>query len=211
MKIAFIGYGNVGTPLADHLQRLGHQVTLAAKDAHSASVQKAHALNSALQVAEPLQAVSAAQVIFLAIPFNVAGETLQTLQTALKGKIVVDCTNPVGVGLTHGLNSTQSGSEYLQTLIPETALVKAFTIYGFENFQDNHFPNSSLKPGMLYCGDDKVAKATIGQLIEQLGWQALDVGGLNQALHLEHMTLMWIKLVRLQGRSPHLVWAALER
>lgn len=211
MKIAFIGYGNVGAPLADHLQRLGHQVTLAAKDAHSASVQKAHALNSALQVAEPLQAVSAAQVIFLAIPFNVAGETLQTLQTALKGKIVVDCTNPVGIGLTHGLNSTQSGSEYLQTLIPETALVKAFTIYGFENFQDNHFPNSSLKPVMLYCGDDKVAKATIGQLIEQLGWQALDVGGLNQALHLEHMTLMWIKLVRLQGRSPHLVWAALER
>lgn len=211
MKIAFIGYGNVGAPLADHLQRLGHQVTLAAKDAHSASVQKAHALNSALQVAEPVQAVSAAQVIFLATPFNVAGETLQTLQTALKDKLVVDCTNPVGVGLTHGLNSTQSGSEYLQTLIPETALVKAFTIYGFENFQDNHFPNSSLKPAMLYCGNDKVAKATIGQLIEQLGWQALDVGGLNQALHLEHMTLMWIKLVRLQGRSPHLVWAALER
>ncbi len=35
MKIAFIGYGNVGAPLADHLQRLGHQVTLAANDAGS--------------------------------------------------------------------------------------------------------------------------------------------------------------------------------
>ena len=35
MKIAFIGYGNVGAPLADHLQRLGHQVTLAASDASS--------------------------------------------------------------------------------------------------------------------------------------------------------------------------------
>ena len=32
MKIAFIGYGNVGAPLADHLQRLGHEVTLAAKE-----------------------------------------------------------------------------------------------------------------------------------------------------------------------------------
>lgn len=211
MKMAFIGYGNVGAPLADHLQRLGHQVTLAAKDANSESVQKARALNPALQVAEPVSAVSEAQVVFLATPFNVAGETLQTLQTALKGKIVVDCTNPVGAGLTHGLNSTQSGSEYLQALIPDTALVKAFTIYGFENFQDNRFPDSALKPAMLYCGNDKVAKESIGQLIEQLGWQALDVGGLNQALHLEHMTLMWIKLVRLQGRSPHLVWAALER
>ncbi|WP_020559502.1 NADPH-dependent F420 reductase [Thiofilum flexile] len=211
MKIAFIGYGNVGAPLADHLQRLGHQVTLAAKNPESDSVQKAQAINPALQVAEPLQAVSEASVIFLATPFQVASEALQQVQAALKGKIVVDCTNPVGAGLTHGLNNTQSGSEYLQAFIPNTALVKAFTIYGFENFQDNHFLNSSSKPAMLYCGNNKAAKETVGQLIEQLGWQALDTGELNQALHLEHMTLLWIKMVRLQGRSPHLVWAALER
>ena len=32
MKIGFIGYGQAGAPLADHLQRLGHTVTLAAND-----------------------------------------------------------------------------------------------------------------------------------------------------------------------------------
>ena len=35
MNIAFLGYGQVGAPLADHLQCLGHQVTLAAHDPHS--------------------------------------------------------------------------------------------------------------------------------------------------------------------------------
>ena len=28
MKISFIGYGNVGLPLASHLENLGHDVTL---------------------------------------------------------------------------------------------------------------------------------------------------------------------------------------
>ena len=32
MKIGFIGYSQAGAPLADHLQRPGHTVTLAAND-----------------------------------------------------------------------------------------------------------------------------------------------------------------------------------
>lgn len=64
---------------------------------------------------------------------------------------------------------------------------------------------------MLYCGDDSAAKATGGALIAQLGWEPVDVGGLEQALHLEHMTLMWVRMVRMKGASPHLVWAALRR
>jgi len=32
-----------------------------------------------------------------------------------------------------------------------------------------------------------------------------------QSLHLEHMTLLWIRMVRMGGHSPHLVWAALQR
>ena len=41
--------------------------------------------------------------------------------------------------------------------------------------------------------------------------ELLDVGGLEQALHLEHMTLLWVRMVRLGKPSPHLVWAALQK
>lgn len=51
----------------------------------------------------------------------------------------------------------------------------------------------------------------MGELITQLGWDPLDVGGLDQALHLEHMTLLWVRTVRAGGASPHLVWARLQR
>ena len=51
----------------------------------------------------------------------------------------------------------------------------------------------------------------VARLIAQLGWEPLDVGGLDQALHLEHMTLLWVRMVRINGHSPNMVWAALKR
>jgi predicted dinucleotide-binding enzyme len=211
MKIAFLGFGQVGAPLADHVQRAGHEVTLAARSADGESVQRARARNAALQVADPAAAVAAAEVVFLATPYAANASVLPPLAEALAGKVLVDCTNPVGPGLSHGLQSQRSGSADVHALAPRARVVKAFTIYGFENLDDNRFPAANVKPAMMYCGDDAAAKGTVAQLIVQLGWEPLDVGGLVQALHLEHMTLLWIRMVRMGGQSPHLVWAALRR
>lgn len=211
MKIAFLGFGNVGAPLADHLQRAGHEVLLAARDADAESVRRALARNPALMVAAPAAAVAAAEAVFLATPYAANASVLSPLADALAGKVLVDCTNPVGPGLSHGLQSRQSGSAEVQALAPRARVVKAFTIYGFENLEDNRFPAANVKPAMLYCGDDAAAKQQVAGLIAQLGWQPVDAGGLEQALHLEHMTLLWIRMVRVGKRSPHLVWAALER
>lgn len=211
MNITFIGFGQVGAPLADHLQRRGHRVTLAARDAGSDAVRKAQARNPALKAVLPEPALREAEVVFLATPFAANAQIVPPLAEALAGKILVDCTNPVGPGLSHGLNSTQSGSQALQALAPQARVVKAFTVYGFENFEDSAYPGYGVKPAMFFCGDDAAAKATVAGLIEQLGWAPLDVGGLEQALHLEHMTLLWVRLVRVQGHSPNLVWAALTR
>lgn len=211
MKIAFIGYGQVGAPLADHLQRLGHHVALAATDPNSESVRKALARNANLKVAVPKVAVGDAEVVFLATPFQANEAALKTVADEIRGKILVDCTNPVGANLSHGLNSVESGSEMVQRIVPETKVVKAFTIYGFENFEDSSYPSYNVKPVMMYCANDSGAKKIVGELIAQLGWQPLDVGGLEQALHLEHMTLLWVRMVRVNGHSPNMVWAMLTR
>ena len=182
MQIAFIGYGKVGAPLADQLQRLGHVVTLAATE-----------------------------VVFLAIPFQSIQAALSPVMEQLRGKILVDCTNTVGPNLTHGLNGTQSGAQVIQALVPETRVVKAFNIYGFEDLENNVFPKYNVRPVMMYCGQDAAAKESVGELITQLGWQALDVGGLEQALSLEFMTLLWVRMVRANGHSPDMAWAMLSR
>jgi len=211
MNIAFIGYGQVGAPLADHLQRVGHQVKLAANDPNSESVKRALAKNANLKVAAPKDALRNAEVVFLATPFQANEAALKGVADEIRGKILIDCTNPVGPNLSHGLNNVQSGSEMVQALLPDTKVVKAFTIYGFENFEDSAYPGYNVKPVMMFCGKDSAAKKMVEKLIEQLGWHPLDVGGLEQALHLEHMTLLWVRMVRLNGHSPNMVWAVLSR
>lgn len=211
MRIAFLGYGNVGAPLADHLARQGHEVTLAAAPPLSASAERALARNPALRAAAPRDAVRQAEAVFLATPYAANEAALSAVAEELPGKVLVDCTNPVGPGLTHGLGSVQSGAETVQALAPAAKVVKAFTIYGFENFENNAYPGYGVKPAMLFCGDDPEAKAKVSGLIEDLGWEPVDTGGLDQALHLEHMTLLWIKMVRRQGQSANVVWARLRR
>ncbi len=71
--------------------------------------------------------------------------------------------------LTHGLGNVRSGSEMVQALSPGARVVKAFTIYGFENLEDNQYPSHTVKPVMMYCGNDASAKATVGALIAWSG------------------------------------------
>lgn len=211
MNIAFIGYGNVGAPLADQLQRAGHSVVLAAEEPLSESAQRALKRNPGLKTAPPREAVKAADAVFLATPFQANEAALGAVASDLDGKVLVDCTNPVGPSLTHGLNSVRSGSQMIQALVPEASVVKAFSIYGFENFENSAYPNYNVKPVMMLCGADPAAKHMVSGLISQLGWEPLDTGGIEQALHLEHMTLLWVRMVRMGGQSPHMVWAALRR
>lgn len=212
MKIAFIGVGNVGAPLADHLQKLGHEVAIAARDPNSKSVQAALSHNANLQVKTPIEAVSVAEVVFLATPFAANEAALKEVDSALDGKILVDCTNPVGPNLTHGLNSQRSGSEWLQTLVPTTKVVKAFTIYGFENFEDSTYAGyGELKPAMLIAGNDLSAKQVVASLCQELGWEPVDTGNLSMSLHLEHMTLLWIHMARVNGLGAGFVWGMLRR
>lgn len=208
-NLAFIGIGQVGSALAGHLSRLGHRVTIAARDPVSDSVRTARTHHPQLAVATPAAAVAAADIVFLATPFAANSAALHGLD--LRGKVLVDCTNPVGPGLSHGLHSRHSGAEEVQRLAPGARVVKAFTIYGHENFTDNVYPGYHVRPAMLFCGDDTAAKSEVRELIAQLGWDPCDVGGLEQALHLEHMTLLWVRMVRAGGHPPHLVWAALRR
>jgi len=169
------------------------------------------AKNPNLAVAPPREAVRHAEVVFLATPFQTNQAVLEAVADELRGKILIDCTNPVGANLSHGLNSVESGSERIQRRLPDTKVVKAFTIYGFENFEDSTYPGYNVKPVMMYCGNEASAKQVVGELIGELGWNPLDVGGLEQALHLEHMILLWVRMVCVNGHSPNLVWAMLTR
>jgi predicted dinucleotide-binding enzyme len=159
MKITLIGSGRVGAALAGRLVQAGHDVVLAQTREGSDSVQAALTRWPALRAAPLAEAVAHAEVVFLATPYAANEGLIAPLASALAGKVLVDCTNPVGPGLTHGLRSERSGSEAVQALAPEAKVVKAFSIYGYENLEDSAYPGYDTRPAMLYCGDDAAAKA----------------------------------------------------
>ncbi len=209
MKIAFIGIGKVGFAIANNLQKKGHQIIVANNNAKSESLKKALLENPDFLVKNVQDAVNECELVFLATPYQANETVLKGL--VFHGKTLVDCTNPVGAGISHGLNSVKSGSEVVQELAPDAKVVKAFTIYGFENFIDSTFPKYNVKPAMLICGNSEDSKKQVSALIEELGYFAKDTGNLSQALHLEHMTLLWVKMVRMNGHHPNFVWAYIEK
>ncbi len=210
MKIAFIGIGKVGFALANSLQKVGHQIIVASDDQDSESVKNAMNKNSQFLGIPPQPAIEKSEIVFLATPYMVNESVLSKVN--LDNKILVDCTNPIGPNLTHGLKGVKSGSEITQELVPNAKVIKAFTIYGFENFQNSLYPGyGDIKPAMLIAGNDSNAKSVVNKLCIQLGWDPVDTGGIENSLHLEHMTLLWIKMARIQGKGADFVWSMLQR
>ena len=209
MRLAFIGIGKVGSAIADNLQKKGHQIIVASNNDHSESVKKALQQNPAFKVMNVQDAVDESEVVFLSTPFQANESVLKGIK--FNGKPLVDCTNPVGAGITHGLKSVKSGAELVQELAADAKVLKAFNTYGYENFIDSSYPGYNVKPVMLICGNFNDAKKLVSPLIEDMGYFAKDTGDISQALHLEHMTLLWVKMVRMNGHHPNFVWAYLEK
>lgn len=209
MKLAFIGIGNVGFALANNFQKKGYEIIIAHNDVESDSVTKAQAKNTSFLALPIQEAIDASEVIFLATPFKFNKEILKLLD--FKGKTLIDCTNPVGAGISHGLQSQISGAEKVQEWAKNARVVKAYTIYGFENLDNPSFPNYDVNPVMLIAGNNPESKNQVSSLNSDLGFVTLDTGNLSQSLHLEHMTLLWVKMVRANGHHPNFTWAYLER
>lgn len=209
MKTGFIGIGNVGFAIANNLQQRGYEIIVGHDNLNSESMKKALAKNPAFKTTGVQEMINQCDLVFLTTPFQANQVLLSNL--TFNGKTLVDCTNPVGPGITHGLKSEISGAEMVQRWAPDAKVVKAFNIYGFENFANNSFPNYNVKPAILIAGNDANAKAEVSGLLADLGFYPKDTGALNQSLHLEHMTLLWVKMVRMNGHHPNFTWAYLER
>eukprot|EP00042_Codosiga_hollandica_P021073 m.71504 g.71504 ORF g.71504 m.71504 type:complete len:214 (+) comp50184_c0_seq1:67-708(+) len=211
-KFAFLGSGKVARAIATVLLREKHEVILAARNPDSDNVKQAVAALPSLQVATIEAGLAAGEIVFLLTPWEGAVAAVQGAGALLDGKIVVDCTNPVAPDFSHALGSARSGTETLQEVAPKALFVKAFSMIGVYNMEDPSFPGyGKALPSNYICGNDAGAKATVSALLTQLGWEVVDCGNASAALHLEHMTLLWIKLAFFQGQGTSFVWSFLRR
>jgi hypothetical protein len=209
MKIAIIGLGNVGSALA-RAWAGRHELFLGAR---SPGDPEALALASQTggRLMPPREAAEAAEVVVLGLPWAAAEGAVSGLGD-LNGKVVIDCMNPLGMvdgalGLTVG--HTTSGGEIVADWLPGARVVKTLNQVGAEVMADNaRLPQ---RPVMFMAGEDAGAKLTVAGLLADLGFEALDAGGIRQARILEPFGMVWINQAILRGRGRAWAFAAVSQ
>lgn len=197
MRIAVIGTGRVGRVLGRRWAGQGHEVTFGSRDPAREQMQ-ALAAAAGARIESQRQAAQGAEVVVLAIPWGAALETVENLG-ALDGKIVVDCTNPLGPSFTLLGSVGDSAAERIAARTGGAPVVKCFSTTGTENMDDPVIDGQRL--AMFLCGDDEAAKQIVAALAEALGFEAVDAGPLRHAHHLEALAVLWIHMAYAGGRG----------
>ena len=136
-----------------------------------------------------------ADVVVLAVKGTAAEAALDLAGAAnLAGKTVIDATNPIadeppdnGV-IRYFTGPNDSLMERLQRKAPAAKLVKAFNSVG-NMFMFN--PPFQPTPTMFICGNDAAAKQETAEILDQFGWEAADMGGVEVARPIEALCLLW--------------------
>jgi 8-hydroxy-5-deazaflavin:NADPH oxidoreductase len=202
MNIAIIGAGNVGKALTGSAIRTGNNVTVS-----SASGDTARALaeaTGARAAASDREAAEGADLVVLAVPYTAVPDVLADIGRALDGKVVVDATNPLEADYSGLATDGTSGAETIQAQVPGARVVKAFNT-AFASRQTDPTV-SGLRADGYVAGDDEEAKATVLGLVEAIGFNPIDTGGLAMARYLEGMAWLNISLQMKNGWSWQAGW-----
>jgi len=175
MSYAIVGFGPVGQALARAFARKEIDISVASRRPAEALVPQARAIGPTV-IPKPLDDALKADIVILAVPFWQHREIAKAARS-WQGKIVIEVTNAFGVALEEldGLPS----SVVVSRALPGVRLVKAF----------NHLPagilaqDPNVKGGrrvIFLSSDDESATASVGALVEQLGFAPIGLGKLSE-------------------------------
>jgi 8-hydroxy-5-deazaflavin:NADPH oxidoreductase len=181
VRIGVIGAGRIGGGAARLLARAGHEVLLSfSRDPERL---RAQAEEVGAKAGTPAEAAAFGDVVILAVPWPAIDEAIEQAGS-LDGKVVIDTTNPYGRGgweIPEGRTSTQVNQERL----PGARVVKSFNTLtaGFQ--QEAAGRTGAERVAMFLAGDDAEAKTLVAGLIEDAGFDPVDLGTAAESAILE--------------------------
>jgi hypothetical protein len=182
MKIAVLGFGNVGSQMAKVWTKAGHDVVIGLRDmSHDTA-----AAQQITVVKRPADATADADIISLALPWQSIEGVLADCGS-LSGKIIIDASNPLDESLNVLVPPAGSAAAQIALWATGAKVVKAFNTVGAALYGDSTFDS-------FFCGDDPGAKETVRSLIADTSAKPVDVGGLGNARYLEQLAGLWIAL-----------------
>lgn len=210
MTIAIIGAGNVGSTLGKAWAKNGHDIFFGVRHSQDDKTRQViQLIGKKAQAGSVAEAAAFGEVVVLATPWHGTEDAIRAAGD-LRGKIVIDCTNPLRTdvsGLEVGF--TTSGAERVAQWAKGAKVFKAFNTTGSNNMADPVINN--IRTVMFVCGDDEAAKPAVMQLAFHIGFDAVDAGRLQQARLLEPLAMLWISLAYGRGMGRDIGFALLRR
>ena len=191
--IGFIGSGNIGSTLARLAIDAGHDVVLSNSRGPETLADLVGKLGPSARAATADEAAAAGDVVVVTIPLKAyAAVPVEPLA----GKVVIDTNNyyPDRDGEIAELEAeTTTTSELLQQHLPASHVVKAFNHIYYEHLASQGQPAGT--PGrraLAVAGDDAEAKKTVGGLIDEFGYDVVDVGPLAEGWRYQRDTPAYV-------------------
>jgi 8-hydroxy-5-deazaflavin:NADPH oxidoreductase len=188
MRIGIIGAGKVGGGLGKLWVRAGHEVFFSSRHPNRLKVLVEEAGSGAYS-GTVADAALFGDVILFSPNFRGVDDALEATGP-LKGKTVVDVTNPLewhpNDRMVRSLPESATAGEELAKKLPDAQVVKAFS-----TIPASFIPHAIFRPGQLqrlvvfYCGDHRLSKVAVDRLIADSGFVGLDAGPLRLAKELE--------------------------
>ena len=175
-RIGILGSGRLGEVLARHCVSAGHEVVIAGSREPEALARR---LGRSLHPATAAEAAGAGELVLLAVPF---GRYAELPAGPLAGRLVVDATNyrPAVDGPYPELDlDWTTSSELVRAYLRGATVVKAFNTMRADQLRDyGHEAGALERYGLPLAGDDDAAKRRVEDLMEQFGFDPVDVGDL---------------------------------
>ena len=183
MKIGIIGAGNIGGNLTRRLTALGHDVTVA----NSRGVESLAELvaETGAKAATAATAANGADLVVVTIPEkNIPDLPKGFLDGAKEGVVVIDTGNYYAQrrdGLIAEIESGVTESRWVSNQIGYP-VVKAFNgIYSVNIIEKARPQGAPDRMALPVAGDDPAAKKVVMDLIEELGFDAVDAGSIDES------------------------------
>ncbi|CAM3401676.1 hypothetical protein AEQU2_01893 [Aequorivita lipolytica] len=182
MKIGVIGSGNIGGNLGKHWAKAGHEVLFTSRHPKQLKqlVQEAGGKSKAVTLDEAWEAN--VDVYLLAVPFKAIDKLAELYAGEYGNKIIIDATNPYperdGEMAQEVRDSNRNASEYTAMKFGTAKTAKAFNTIQAEHLKDRAFRDTD-KLAIPFAAQDEESKMVTQQLIEDIGFEAVYIGGLE--------------------------------
>lgn len=183
IKIGIIGSGRIGGTLGSLWAKAGHEVMFSSLDLeHDKAL--AASVGAGARAGTSREAAAFGDVLLVAVPYSALPQIGKDLGDLLKGKVVIDTSNPIverdGEIATW---AREKGAGLASAeLLPGARIVRAFNAVGYARLPEA--AKRQERAGMPMAGDDAKAIAIASSLVREIGYEPVVIGSLAMGKHL---------------------------